>query len=204
MRNTSIALCLMLSTLGETAAAAAPPEPVPAASPWAAWSRTRPISPGAITLLKDAVDHSAIVEDLLEQIERTDLVVYLTDSMPGVFVGPKSTMVFLSGDTANRYLLIRLDAKRLPQPERIAALGHELHHALEVASAPEVKGASDLAGLYRRIGWETSKGRFESRGAQATGLRISKHLGKRDRGERIACAEDGVAAPPAAGGPSHH
>ena len=201
MRNTFIAVCLTLATLD---AAAAPPEAVPTASPWSVWSRTRPISPGAIALLKDAVDHSAIVENLLEQIERTDIVVYVTDAMPGVFVGPKSTMVFLSGDTANRYLLIRLDAMRLPHPERIAALGHELHHALEVAAAPEVKGASDMAGLYRRIGWEPSKGRFESRGAQAIALQVFKQLGKRDRGERVARAEDGVVAPPAAGGPSHH
>ncbi len=199
MRNTFIAVCLMLSPLS---AAAAPPEPVPTASPWSAWSRTRPLSAGAITLLKDAVEHSAIVEDLLEQIERTDLVVYLTDSMPGVFVGPKSTMVFLSGDTANRYLLIRLDAMRLPQPERIAALGHELHHALEVAAAPEVKDALDMAGLYRRIGWETSKGRFESRGAQAVSLQVFKQLGKRNRGERVARAEGGVVAS-VTGGPSH-
>lgn len=204
MRNTFIAVCLMLSTLDAAAADTAPPAPVPTAPPWSAWSRTRPISPGAITLLKDAVEHSAIVENLLEQIEKTDLVVYVTDSMPGVFVGPKSTMVFLSGDTANRYLLIRLDAMRLPQPERIAALGHELHHALEVAAAPEVKGASDMAGLYRRIGWETSKGRFESRGAQAVALQVFKQLGRRDRAERIARAEDGAVAPPAAGGPSHH
>lgn len=201
MRNTFIAACLMLATLD---AAAAPPEPVPTASPWSAWSRTRPLSAGAITLLKDAVERSAIVEDLLEQIERTDLVVYLMDSMPGVFVGPKSTMVFLSGDTSSRYLLIRLDQMRLPQPERIAALAHELHHALEVAAAPEVKGASDMAGLYRRIGWETSKGRFESRGAQAIALRVFKQLGKRDRGERIARAEEGAVAPSAAGGPSPH
>ena len=199
MRNTFIAVCLMLSPLS---AVAAPPEPVPTASPWSAWSRTRPLSAGAITLLKDAVDQSAIVEDLLEQIERTDLVVYLMDSMPGVFTGPKSSMVFLSGDTSSRYLLIRLDQMRLPQPERIAALAHELHHALEVAAAPEVKGASDMAGLYRRIGWETSKGRFESRGAQAISLRVFKQLGKRDRGERIARVEDGVVAP-ATGGPSH-
>lgn len=199
MRNTFIAVCLMLSPLS---AAAAPPEPVPTASPWSAWSRTRPLSAGAITLLKDAVEHSVIVEDLLEQIERTDLVVYLTDAMPGVFIGPKSTMVFLSGDTANRYLLIRLDAMRLPQPERIAALGHELHHALEVAAAPEVKGASDMAGLYRRIGWETSKGRFESRGAQAVSLQVFKQLGKRNRGERVARAEGGVVAS-VTGGPSH-
>lgn len=201
MRNKIIAVCLTLSTLD---AVAAPPEPAPSASPWSAWSRTRPLSAGAIALLKDAVDYSAIVEDLLEQIERTDLVVYVMDTMPGVFVGPKSSMVFLSGDTSNRYLLIRLDQMRLPQPERIAALGHELHHALEVAAAPDVKGALDMAGLYRRIGWETSKGRFESRGAQATTLRIARQLGKkRDRGERIVRSEDGVVAPAVVGGPSH-
>ncbi len=198
MRNTFITVCLMLSTLDATAA---PPEPVPSASPWSAWSRTRPLSAGAIALLKDAVLRSAIVEDLLEQIERTDLVVYLSDAIPGVFTGPKSSMVFLAGDTTSRYLLVRLDAMRLPQHERIAVLGHELQHALEVAAAPEVRDASSMAGLYRRIGWETSKGRFESRGAQTIGRQISKQLRPRDRRERVARAEDGVVASPS-GGPS--
>jgi hypothetical protein len=199
MRNTFIAVCLTFCALE---AAAASPAPVPSATPWSAWSRTRPLSPGAINLLKEAVLRSAIVEDLLEQIERTDLVVYLADSMPGAFVGPKSTMVFLAGDTPSRFLLIRVDAMRLPLLERIAALGHELHHALEVAAAPEVRGALDMIPLYRRIGWETSKGRFETREAQAIAWRISKQLGRRDRGQKTARVEDGVSAPRAASGPS--
>lgn len=200
MRNKFIAVCLTLATV-EVAVADTPPGPVPSASPWSAWAHTRPLSPGAIELLDIAAERSAIVSSLLEDIERTDLIVYVTDSMPGVFTGPKSTMVFLSGDSTMRYLLIRVDSMRLPLPERIAALGHELQHAMEVAAAPEVKSAKAMADLYRRIGWETSKGRFESQAAQAVAFRITKQLGQRDKPHRLASGDE-TPRSTAVGGPS--
>jgi hypothetical protein len=200
MRNRFFAACLTLATV-EVAVADAPPGPAPSASPWSAWAHTRPLSPGAIELLDIAADRSAIVAGLLEDIERTDLIVYITDSMPGVFTGPKSTMVFLSGDSSLRYLLIRVDSMRLPLPERIAALGHELQHAMEVAAAPEVKSASGMAELYRRIGWETSKGRFESQAAQTVAFRITKQLGQRNKPHRLASSDE-TPRSTAVGGPS--
>ena len=202
MRNRFIAGCLVLLAV-EGALADAPPEPKPSASPWSAWAHTRPLSPGAIELLAVAAQRSAIVASLLEDIERSDLVVYLNDSMPGVFTGPKSTMVFLSGDSSTRYLLIRVDSMRLPLPERISSLGHELQHALEVAGAPEVKSANDMAQLYRRIGWETTKGRFESRDAQAVAHRITKQLGQKDKTQRVASVDEAPRSTQT-GGPSQH
>ena len=49
----------------------------------AAKAETEPLYPRA-QLLEIAAERSAIVSTLLEDIERTDLIVYVTDSMPGV------------------------------------------------------------------------------------------------------------------------
>lgn len=195
MRITFIAVCLILVT---GRAAAAPPSPPTPSLPW---TRARPMSPGALALVEAAADRSAIVQGLLDDLERTDLVVYIMDAMPGAFVGPKSALTFVSGASATRYLMIRIDSMRLPLPARIAALGHELYHALEVAAAPEVKDAAGLASLYRRIGWETSAGRFESRAAQEATFQISRQLARGERTQRLAQADD-LNAPRAVGGPS--
>lgn len=150
------------------------------------WTRThmRPLSSAAIALLADATERSSIVTTLLKELEQTDIVVYLTDAMPGVARGSASYLVFLSRDASARYLLVRIDRWRVSLPERIVLLGHELQHALEVAAAPEVKDADGLAQLYRRIGWEAQKDRFESAGAKAVSNRVRKQLAQRNQRPR--------------------
>lgn len=196
MRITFIAVCLMFVT---SASSAAPP-PSEGSLPW---TKTRALSSGALSLLEVAVARSAIVEGLLEDLERTDLIVYVLDAMPGAFAGPKSALTLVSGASDTRFLMIRIDSMRLPLQARIAALGHELFHALEVARAPEVRDSAGLAALYRRIGWETGAGRFESRGAQDTTFQIARQLGRGERGQRVARVEDGE-VPRAVGGPSQN
>lgn len=161
------------------ALAAAEPEPsieVPRGS----FARVRPLTPGGAELLLEARRRSSIVASLLRRFETTDAVVYVTDALPAVRNGPKSNLSFLSLDTTVRYLRIWLDGSRLSPSERVAALGHELFHALEVAAAPEVKDARSFVQLYRRIGWESTKDRFETQGARDMSDRIRKYL---DRGD---------------------
>ena len=145
------------------------------------WTHTRPLSVGAIALLANAAEHSSIVTTLLKELEQTDIVVYLTDAMPWAAKGSASYMVFLSRDATTRYLLVRIDRWRVSVPERIALLGHELQHALEVAAAPDVNDADGLAQLYRRIGWEAQKNRFETAGAKAVSNRVRKQLAERNQ-----------------------
>ena len=120
------------------------------------------------------------MEGLVHQVEETGVVVYLTDVMPGATSGPSSYLAYLANDEKARYVLIRIDRWRTTPTERIALLGHELQHALEVAAAPEVRDAKGLASLYRRIGWEGQPDRFETTAAQTMGNRIRSQLAKGD------------------------
>ena len=161
------------------ALAAAEPD-LPAAIPQVSFARVRPLTPGGAEVLREARQRSSIVASLLQELQTTDAVVYISDAMPVVRNGPMSHLVFLSLDSSVRYLLVWLDASRLSPSERITALGHELFHALEVATAPEVRDAEGLVRLFRRIGWETSKDRFETNGARDMSDRIRRYL---DRGD---------------------
>lgn len=139
--------------------------------------------------MEEASDRSAIIAAQLAELEGSDVIVYVSDTMPGVFTGPKSNMVILTTEADVRYLWIRLDTSRLSPTDRITALGHELQHAREVAEAPEVRDSKGLARLYRRIGWESSPNRFESNEAQAVAVRIRKEIERNAKAARSARVE---------------
>jgi hypothetical protein len=166
------ALIVGLLTLSIASAAVADQDTMPP------WTHLRALSPSAADLVWESVARSSIVEDLLRQLEATGVIVYLVDTMPGAVAGPVSHLVYLSNDETARYLLIRIDRWRSSPYERIALLGHELQHALEVAAAPEVRDAQGLAKLYRRIGWENQKDKFETEAAQMVGAQVRKQVTK--------------------------
>jgi hypothetical protein len=126
------------------------------------------------------VERSSIVAGLLSDLERSDVVVYLTDSMPGVPGSAKSYLSFLAHEASQRYLLVRIDRWRLTPSEQIAFLAHELQHALEIAGAPEVRDVSAMVKLYRRIGWEGKTDQFETAAAQKITNRVRQQIARED------------------------
>ena len=177
MRKALIGILLTCFTSG---AAFADPDGLPP------WKHVLALSPGAIELIRESVARSSIVESMLQELEESGVVVYISDLMPGRAVGPASYLTYLSNDEKARYLLVRIDRFRTTPYERIALLGHELQHALEVVAAPEVRDASGLAKLYRRIGWEGQENKFETAAAQTVGNRVRSQLAKGDDRKRAA------------------
>ena len=167
MRIAVASILLVLST-AHTSLAAEPARP--------RWSHTRPLTPGAATLLTHAAERSTILRTQLEAIERTDVVVYVLDSMSGDAGDTKASLEFVATAGGRRYVVVRVDRWRLNPCEALAWLGHEFQHAIEVASAPEVTDAAQLARLYRRIGWEYGSRRFESDAARTAGHRVRNEL----------------------------
>jgi signal transduction histidine kinase len=167
MRTALASILLVLST-AHTSLAAEPARP--------RWSHTRPLTPGAATLLTRAAERSTILRTQLEAIEQTDVVVYVLDSMSRSVGDPKASLEFVATAGGRRYVVVRVDRWSLNPSEALAWFGHELQHAIEVASAPEVTNAAQLARLYRRIGWEYGSGQFESDAAQTAGHRVRNEL----------------------------
>jgi len=70
----------------------------------------------------------------------------------------------------------------LNDDDQIAALGHELRHAVEIADAPSVVDVASLGELYRRIGFASHGVRkgtgFESRAAIESARRVWAELGR--------------------------
>lgn len=150
------------------------------------WKHVRALSPEASRLVAEGVERSPYIRSQLDALEKSNVVVYLTHSMPtGSGTCLKGHLRFVSAAAGVRYLGVWVDVLAAPD-ERLALLGHELHHALEVASEPSVRSEQEMAALYRRIGRETTDECFETREAVLAGLRVRGDLA------RPAMARNGV------------
>lgn len=140
------------------------------------WSHVRPQSAEITQLVSTAAERSGTIRDLLAALEASDVVAYVGSAPFAPTSGVVSNLTWVTVHGGLRFVMIRLDLTRLNHRDRIMWLGHELQHALEVASAPDVACAKTLAGLYRRIGWESSRDRFDTAAAHAMGDRVRKDL----------------------------
>ena len=168
-RFIAVAVAVLLGLpLGVGPASAHVPRPGP---------HVRPLTPSATAFLADATGRSPIVRNLVERLGETDVVVYLAESMDGCAPNLRACLTFLVSAAGTRYVIVRVDRWLVAPWDRTAWLAHELEHAIEIAGAPEVQDAASLARFYRRIGWQSGSGRFESHQARATGNLVRQKLG---------------------------
>jgi hypothetical protein len=107
-------------------------------------------------------ERSTTFRRLLEAIDATDGLVYVTEGTCGQGVRACLHMsIELAG--ANRLLRILVNPRRAAGCELIASIGHELQHALEALSNPNIKTSSALFSFFHQIGlnalkhWKQSK-----------------------------------------------
>jgi hypothetical protein len=135
--------------------------------------------------LADGARVSPTLRQLVDRIEASDVVVYLTfDRSPSPATSGHPSLI--SAVPGRRYLRVSID-RRLAGCKRVAILGHELHHAVEIADAPSVTDDTALAALYRRIGFTSAHPHqecFESVGAMLAGRSVEKELQAKGSGGR--------------------
>jgi hypothetical protein len=138
--------------------------------------RLRGLSPKANEVIERGTKRSATFRMLVETIGKSDLVVYFetTKRLPS---GLDGRLMFLTSAGGVRYLHVQV-TNGLAIDQLVAIAAHELQHAVEVASHPEVRDANSLAALYERIGIPgIVKNRYDTLGAQSTGKRVRAELG---------------------------
>ena len=120
---------------------------------------------------------SPTLRRLIDQLESSDVVVYLMfDRSPSSHTaGHVSLITSVAG---RRYLRISIDRRNIGC-QRIAILGHELQHAVEIADEAWVTDQEGIASLYRGIGFTSGPHQvdcFDSRLAIATGRIIQREV----------------------------
>jgi hypothetical protein len=172
----AVALVVALTTLGAVGSSAAAGRDARGGEPGLTVTHVRCLSRDARALLDMALERSPSIRSLAERLERSDVVVYLQlpgDTNPQAAV---AQLTFVTFAAATRYVLVQVDPWRTVPLERLALLGHELHHALEIAQEPGVRDTMTLRALYRRIGHEHGRGQFETEPARITGRRVQAEL----------------------------
>ena len=104
------------------------------------------------TLVTRGLDGSETFRQLFQRLEQSDLIVHLRR---GTNVPPGSAYnQFITYAGSYRFVRITLNVAKTDDDE-VALLGHELHHAVELAEATTVDDDRDYQRLYQRIGYES-------------------------------------------------
>ena len=134
--------------------------------------RVRGESPVIGRAIAQGIAHSATFRRLVEAIDSSDGLVYVLEGRCGQGVRACLHMsVELSG--TNRLLRVLVNPRRAPGCELFGSLGHELQHAVEALSNPNVRTSAGLSSFFHQIGPEGPR-RFETADAIQAGLSVEK------------------------------
>ena len=163
----ALAVCCLVATSAPAANSA---------DPWRE-ARIRPQDARLTALLRDGMTRSVTFRALVNRIEASDLIVYVSLSpvMKSSLAG-KLTWMTRAGDF--RYVRATINAGQ-HNNQMIAALAHELQHAVEVLQDESVSDQRSLQELYKRIGRPSHSGvgaAWETIAAQEMGLRVRREL----------------------------
>lgn len=148
------------------------------ASPVAAelsYSHVRARHPKVEPFLREAIDRSPLVRQLVATLDASDVIVYL-EMWPMLGAAHRGAIVFAADAGGFRYLRIRLNPAN-PPDQMIAAIGHELQHAVEIAQAPWVRSSRDVGAYYQRIGVPGAGGKgWDTHAAREAGQLVRREL----------------------------
>ena len=153
-----IAIPLLTIVMAQQPAAAAP-------------SHIRTTSAALRTLIAAGIERSPTFRALVDQLEASDVVVYV-DFRTFNERGLGGQILFVGAAGGRRY--VQVFVAPLQDLDCLAILGHELRHAVEIASAPSVVDSASMARCYERIGYHVPPhaNRFDTSNAVESGRRV--------------------------------
>jgi hypothetical protein len=133
--------------------------PDPVAPVTALISRVRPTSDIAKKLVAEATARSATVRALIDEIDRSDVFVYveLQFDVPGAL----AHTTLLVANEAGRFLRVTIEASLDPR-RRLELLAHELQHSVEIAREKHVRSVDAMRSLFTNIGWAMGERSYET------------------------------------------
>lgn len=137
--------------------------------------RVRTTNPRIQRLLTEGVARSRTFAGLVAALNHTDVIVYIeiVPKLPPSIAG-RLLLAPLAG--SQRYLRIQVVPEAITR-EAIALIGHELRHALEIATVPHVRDQQSMIRLYEEIGRPNiGVHTYDTLEAQTTGRQVRAEL----------------------------
>lgn len=148
-----------------------------AAAPRDSVAHVRPQDDRLIEVLRDGAARSATFKSLVDRIEKSNVIVYVTiNPLMKSDLSGMLTWMTRAGDFRYVRASISMD---LRDDQMIATVAHELQHAFEVIEDESVNDENTLVALYKRIGHQSSSAapsRWETAAAQRTGFQVRREL----------------------------
>ena len=170
-----LAAVVIAAVMGWSSRAAATEPGTLAAQPslMAPLARVRGVGPKLMAIINDATVRSMTFRSLVDQINSTDGIVYVSEDQctHGVRACLSNTMTMAG---PNRVLRILIDPRKA-DGELMGSIGHELQHAVEVLSHRNIRSSSEMTLFYiNSVG--LSGNRFETYAAIVTGNAVRTEL----------------------------
>jgi len=114
------------------------------------YTRVRTTEPYMSALVRQGYDRSPTFRHLVDTLQHSNVIVVV---QPGMCRGGRirSCLVGVAGSDRDRLIRIKVDPTHTIKDGLIAAVAHELQHAVEIAEHPEVTDAAGLLKLYRHL-----------------------------------------------------
>jgi len=140
--------------------------------PARSFDHLRPIDALAREFLAEAWRGSQAVRDLVEILETSDVFVQIEVRSQEATRG---ILRFMSGSPECRW--VRITVRQFGKRRHLlAALAHELQHAVEIAEAPEARDLESVEALFRRI--RRDEPTFETDAALAVEEQVKQELAR--------------------------
>jgi len=144
----------------------------------AAIAHVRTVSDYARRTLADGVARSATLARLIEELGASDVIVFIDTRVDPEIPTAETTFMTQAGGV--RYVLVVLNP-RMTLDDRVAYLGHELQHAMEIASDAGTMDGASVRRRFTAIGHETAASSaraksFETDEARRVALMVRREL----------------------------
>ena len=126
-------------------------------------------------MLRNAVKRSPTFAALITALDNTDVIVHV-EEVRQLPVGVDGRLTFVHAAGGVRYLRAQILGGR-GGIDTMSTVGHELQHALEVATQPNVRDLASFATLYMQIGDQPARSdRFDTAAAREAGRRVRNEM----------------------------
>jgi len=112
--------------------------------------RVRSTERSMISMIREGYDRSPTFRELVDTLQGSNVVVMI-QPLPCAGGRIRSCLVSVNGSHRERHIRIKIDPQHTVGDWLIAAIAHELQHAVEIAERPDVIDAASAIALYRRI-----------------------------------------------------
>jgi len=143
----SLGLALMVTLLGLQTV-----EEAPEGTNAPSFTRVRSTEPYVFGLVHEGYERSHTFREIVDGLQRSNVIVMV---LPGLCAHGRirSCVVAVDGSDRDRHIRIKIDPQHTIRDGLIAAIAHELQHAVEIAEHAEVTNAGATLALYRRIAY---------------------------------------------------